>query len=85
GAQLRRRCTDFHNPHAQRLSTKAWHWAMDDPSPHHTHGIGPWMTRVRITHMWQELDFMRTNGVTSLNLLPIDDDICLSILNDHIF
>ncbi|KAI3985003.1 hypothetical protein MKX01_004771 [Papaver californicum] len=38
------------------------------------HGIGPWMTRVRITCMWQELDFMRTNDVTSLDLLLIDDD-----------
>ncbi|KAI3919520.1 hypothetical protein MKX01_018343 [Papaver californicum] len=29
----------------------------------------------RIAHMWQELDFMRTNEVTSLDLLLIDDDV----------
>ncbi|KAI3985725.1 hypothetical protein MKX01_030639 [Papaver californicum] len=38
------------------------------------HGIGPWMTRVRIARMWHELDFMKTNEVTSLDLLQIDDD-----------
>ncbi|KAI3918375.1 hypothetical protein MKX01_041695 [Papaver californicum] len=37
-------------------------------------GIGPWMTRVRIAQMWHELDFMKTNDVTSLDLLLIDYD-----------
>ncbi|XP_026450630.1 replication protein A 70 kDa DNA-binding subunit D-like [Papaver somniferum] len=37
-------------------------------------GIGPWMTRVRIVRMWHELDFMRTDDVTSLDLLLLDDD-----------
>ncbi|KAI3855292.1 hypothetical protein MKW92_052720 [Papaver armeniacum] len=36
-------------------------------------GIGPWMARVRIVRMWHELDFMRTNDVTSLDLLLLDD------------
>ncbi|KAI3837721.1 hypothetical protein MKW92_052768 [Papaver armeniacum] len=36
-------------------------------------GIGPWMTRVRIARMWHEVDFMRTNEVTSLDLLLLDD------------
>ncbi|RZC49117.1 hypothetical protein C5167_017541 [Papaver somniferum] len=36
-------------------------------------GIGPWMTRVRIVWMWHESDFMRTNDVTSLDLLLLDD------------
>ncbi|KAI3947369.1 hypothetical protein MKW92_015458, partial [Papaver armeniacum] len=36
-------------------------------------GIGPWMARVRIIRMWHELDFMRTNDVTSLDLLLLDD------------
>ncbi|KAI3856657.1 hypothetical protein MKW92_007078 [Papaver armeniacum] len=36
-------------------------------------GIGPWMTRVRIVQMWRESDFMRTNDVTTLDLLLLDD------------
>ncbi|KAI3888748.1 hypothetical protein MKX03_013916, partial [Papaver bracteatum] len=36
-------------------------------------GIGPWMTRVRIARMWHEVDFMRTNEVTSLDLFLLDD------------
>ncbi|KAI3973430.1 hypothetical protein MKW92_037571, partial [Papaver armeniacum] len=36
-------------------------------------GIGPWMTRVRIARMWYEVDFMRTNEVTSLDLLLLDN------------
>ncbi|KAI3880162.1 hypothetical protein MKW92_016545, partial [Papaver armeniacum] len=36
-------------------------------------GIGPWMTQVRIVRLWHESDFMRTNDVTSLNLLLLDD------------
>ncbi|RZC81798.1 hypothetical protein C5167_044363 [Papaver somniferum] len=36
-------------------------------------GIGPLMTRVRVVRMWHESDFMRTNDVTSLDLLPLDD------------
>ncbi|RZC77049.1 hypothetical protein C5167_001215 [Papaver somniferum] len=36
-------------------------------------GVGPWVTRVRITRMWHEVEFMRTNEVTSLDLLLLDD------------
>ncbi|KAI3872912.1 hypothetical protein MKX03_029954 [Papaver bracteatum] len=36
-------------------------------------GIGPWMARVRIFLMWHETDFMKTNDVTSLDLLLLDD------------
>lgn len=36
-------------------------------------GVGPWVTRVRITRMWHEVDFMRTNEVASLDLLLLDD------------
>ncbi|KAI3986563.1 hypothetical protein MKX01_014101, partial [Papaver californicum] len=38
-------------------------------------GIAPWMTRVRIARMWHDLDFMRTNDVTSLDLILIDDAV----------
>ncbi|KAI3990752.1 hypothetical protein MKX01_023052 [Papaver californicum] len=31
------------------------------------------MTRVRVARMWHELDFMKTNDVTSRDLLLIDD------------
>ncbi|RZC83565.1 hypothetical protein C5167_046350 [Papaver somniferum] len=36
-------------------------------------GIGPWMARVRIVRMWHEIDFMKTNDVTGLDLLLLDD------------
>ncbi|KAI3887735.1 hypothetical protein MKX03_018582, partial [Papaver bracteatum] len=36
-------------------------------------GIGPWMARVRIVRMWHETDFMKTNDVTTLDLLLLDD------------
>ncbi|RZC70886.1 hypothetical protein C5167_034031 [Papaver somniferum] len=36
-------------------------------------GMGPWMTRVRIILVWHESDFMRTNDVTSLDLLLLDE------------
>ncbi|KAI3896956.1 hypothetical protein MKX03_026715 [Papaver bracteatum] len=35
--------------------------------------IIPWMARVRIVRMWHETDFMKTNDVTSLDLLMLDD------------
>ncbi|KAI3926321.1 hypothetical protein MKW92_043845 [Papaver armeniacum] len=40
-------------------------------------GIGPWITRVRIVRMWRESDFMRTNDVTTLDLLQLDDTVTL--------
>ncbi|RZC83553.1 hypothetical protein C5167_046338 [Papaver somniferum] len=36
-------------------------------------GVGPWMTRVRFPRMCHEVDFMRTNAVTSLDLLLLGD------------
>ncbi|KAI3855256.1 hypothetical protein MKX03_026114, partial [Papaver bracteatum] len=36
-------------------------------------GIGPWMARVLIVRMWHEIDFMKTNDVTSLDFLLLDD------------
>ncbi|KAI3860198.1 hypothetical protein MKX03_022504, partial [Papaver bracteatum] len=38
-------------------------------------GIGPWMARVRIVRMWHETDFMKTNDVTSLDFLLLDDTV----------
>ncbi|KAI3880995.1 hypothetical protein MKW92_017337, partial [Papaver armeniacum] len=38
-------------------------------------GIGPWMARVRIVRIWHETDFMKTNDVTSFNLLLLDDTV----------
>ncbi|KAI3897709.1 hypothetical protein MKX03_005541 [Papaver bracteatum] len=35
--------------------------------------IGPWMARVCIVRMWHEIDFMKTNDVTILDLLLLDD------------
>ncbi|KAI3966037.1 hypothetical protein MKX01_010994, partial [Papaver californicum] len=33
-----------------------------------------WMTRIRISRKWNELYFMGTNEVTSLNLFMLDDN-----------
>ncbi|KAI3877604.1 hypothetical protein MKX03_037737 [Papaver bracteatum] len=38
-------------------------------------GIGPWMSRVRIVRMWHETNFMKTNDVTTLDLLLLDDTV----------
>ncbi|KAI3923532.1 hypothetical protein MKW92_010836 [Papaver armeniacum] len=48
-------------------------------------GIGPWMTRVRIVRMWRESDFMRTNDVTTLDLLLLDDTLSskVNMIPDH--
>ncbi|KAI3903041.1 hypothetical protein MKW92_024823 [Papaver armeniacum] len=48
-------------------------------------GIGPWMTRVRIVRMWRESDFMRTNDVTTLDLLLLDDTVSskVNMIPDH--
>ncbi|RZC89064.1 hypothetical protein C5167_030757 [Papaver somniferum] len=40
---------------------------------HLRNGVGSWVTRVSITRMWDEVDFMRTNEVTSLDFLLLDD------------
>ncbi|KAI3912100.1 hypothetical protein MKW92_005391, partial [Papaver armeniacum] len=37
--------------------------------------IGPWIARVRIVRMWHETDFMKTNDVTSFDLLLLDDTV----------
>ncbi|KAI3849403.1 hypothetical protein MKX03_029813, partial [Papaver bracteatum] len=33
-----------------------------------------WMTRVRISRKWNELDFMKTNEVRSLDVFMLDDN-----------